>query len=237
MMVQDFTDRHLSVTTDRLPALSGLAAAVQKYTKSEYLAGLWKKDLKAGLLWYRPPWAWNRSFPQSSSYYAPSWSWASANFNAYYLGTNGYARSEFGEGAIMETEIIEAQVIRQGPYLIPGSFIRLSAQMKSAVKTRGKSMVLKFDYRSASRASCVYEVERTKMGLYNLSIYVICKIIASDPNDGLPAGLILEATGGPPNEYKRVGMVYAIPVDWLGEVELSEIVIIKGAGSGDMFLN
>jgi hypothetical protein len=39
LMVQDFTGRQLTVATDKLPAFSGLAVAMQKYTKSEYLAG------------------------------------------------------------------------------------------------------------------------------------------------------------------------------------------------------
>jgi hypothetical protein len=126
----------------------------------------------------------------------------------------------------METEIIEARVVNQGPYLIVGGFIRLRAQMRSAGESSGRSMVLVFDYGSASRASSVSETERTETGLNNLSSYMICKIVASDPKHSLPAGLILETTGGPPNEYKRVGMVYCIPVDLFGEVELSEIVIV-----------
>lgn len=64
---------------DRLPALAGLARIVQSRTNDEYLAGLWRGDLAAGLLWTvatvrygggvtgrRPPF-----------YFAPTWSWAS----------------------------------------------------------------------------------------------------------------------------------------------------------------
>ncbi|KAF2679720.1 HET-domain-containing protein, partial [Lentithecium fluviatile CBS 122367] len=72
-LVTQYTTRRLTFEKDRLPALSGLTMEIQKETGDEYLAGIWRKDLKVDLFcllakgfeWKRP-----------AEYRAPSWSWA-----------------------------------------------------------------------------------------------------------------------------------------------------------------
>ncbi|AEO65242.1 uncharacterized protein THITE_35556 [Thermothielavioides terrestris NRRL 8126] len=74
-MVEDYTARHITAHTDRLPALSGLAQAVVRESGGEYLAGLWKSGLIEGLLWHKAqP---GRDITPTPEYVAPSWSWAS----------------------------------------------------------------------------------------------------------------------------------------------------------------
>ncbi|KAI1407405.1 HET-domain-containing protein [Hypoxylon sp. FL1857] len=89
-LLEEYTRRSFSVSTDKLPALAG-AAALFKSTKSAatYVAGLWREDLVRGLLWVahhvRIPGRahWNIS-PKSTivelsnppEKRAPSWSWA-----------------------------------------------------------------------------------------------------------------------------------------------------------------
>ncbi|PVH93011.1 hypothetical protein DM02DRAFT_542377, partial [Periconia macrospinosa] len=50
-IVHEFTKRDLTVLTDRLPAIAGLASAMQHQLNSDYLAGLWECDLARQLLW------------------------------------------------------------------------------------------------------------------------------------------------------------------------------------------
>jgi hypothetical protein len=54
-MVEEFTWLQLSYEEDRLPAFSGLAQQYRNRLKSEYLAGLWRKNLGADLLWFAYP--------------------------------------------------------------------------------------------------------------------------------------------------------------------------------------
>lgn len=80
-IVQGFTWLQLSHEEDRLPAISGLAQQYQRHLKSAYLAGLWKDNIVADMLWH------GRSNHDNGveRYYtkkpkkwrAPSWSWAS----------------------------------------------------------------------------------------------------------------------------------------------------------------
>ena len=71
-LVQSYSHLQLTVPNDRLPALSGIAHLVASKTNDVYVAGLWKNDIVAGLLWY----VWPHP-PATDTYVAPSWSWAS----------------------------------------------------------------------------------------------------------------------------------------------------------------
>lgn len=79
--VQVVTQRKLTVATDRLPAVSGLARFVRDHLDSGYQAGMWCVDLPYSLLWRSDHEAALKrgemierlpTFP-----YAPSYSWAS----------------------------------------------------------------------------------------------------------------------------------------------------------------
>ncbi|KAK0512412.1 hypothetical protein JMJ35_005540 [Cladonia borealis] len=66
---------------DKLVAISGLASAIQGYTKNEYLAGLWRRDIIPQLAWFTLG-GWSENFLDTlgtESYNAPSWSWASVS--------------------------------------------------------------------------------------------------------------------------------------------------------------
>ncbi|XPS74640.1 hypothetical protein M3J09_006751 [Ascochyta lentis] len=79
-LVQRFTIRDLTVSTDRLPAISGLASALHPHIQSEYLAGLWKSALDTQLLWVSLWLALHHSDgfpPPFEDDYAPSWTWTS----------------------------------------------------------------------------------------------------------------------------------------------------------------
>lgn len=94
-IVQEYSRRALSNPKDRLPAIAGFAAEWKRYQpKDEYLAGLWKNDIRKGLLWFpgrdlrniRRPLPDTKAdpatldWPPTSLYPGiPSWSWAAFN--------------------------------------------------------------------------------------------------------------------------------------------------------------
>ncbi|KAE9373390.1 HET-domain-containing protein, partial [Stipitochalara longipes BDJ] len=74
--ISQYSTKDLTYSSDRLPAISGLAKIVQQYSKYNYLAGLWKSTLLEGLTWHvEEDKNIVRIIPES--YVAPSWSWAS----------------------------------------------------------------------------------------------------------------------------------------------------------------
>lgn len=88
-LVLEFTKRDLTVPTDRLPAMSGLASALQTHINSTYLAGLWEFDLPKQLLWASDWTAVGSDLPPPllEDGYAPSWSWASVPGTVWFVNT------------------------------------------------------------------------------------------------------------------------------------------------------
>jgi len=93
-LVEEYSDRCLSQTTDKLSAISGLAKTIAHVQREEgrasdiYLAGLWKGEFLFDLTWRVVT---SESEPQAlarhdrrSPYRAPSWSWASVDRSVRY---------------------------------------------------------------------------------------------------------------------------------------------------------
>jgi hypothetical protein len=76
-IVVAYTKCHLSHSTDKLVAISGLAKEIRQLANDEYLAGLWKKHLPHHLLWFMERPSISVSTHATQMYCAPSWSWAS----------------------------------------------------------------------------------------------------------------------------------------------------------------
>lgn len=77
LTVPAYSARTLSKPKDRLPAAAGIASLIARRYRQEYLAGIWRRDLKCGLLWSVPP--SQQLAPAPEDYIAPSFSWASVN--------------------------------------------------------------------------------------------------------------------------------------------------------------
>jgi hypothetical protein len=95
-LVEQYTLRRLTVATDRLPAMSGLAAAVGNHLPSGYIAGIWQSQISSQLLWYS---AWTvlsdlDEYSQTlEDDYAPSWTWASVPGQVIFNIINDVERS------------------------------------------------------------------------------------------------------------------------------------------------
>jgi hypothetical protein len=75
----EFTHRELTCQPDRLPAISGIAARVERQASDECFCGLWFHDLTFQLLWHSDHGNdANELEPVQLEFpFAPSWSWAS----------------------------------------------------------------------------------------------------------------------------------------------------------------
>lgn len=75
-IAQDYSERKLSMSSDNLLALAGIAATIAKRSGFRYIAGLWQETVEVDLVWrvsglkhVRP------------TYRAPTWSWAAVDGN------------------------------------------------------------------------------------------------------------------------------------------------------------
>ncbi|EXJ55409.1 hypothetical protein A1O7_08336 [Cladophialophora yegresii CBS 114405] len=75
-ILADYSERNLTVVTDKFPAVSAIAQRVAVLTGDTYLAGMWKSHLFDDLLW-TGLWKFPSFRKRPSTYVAPTWSWAS----------------------------------------------------------------------------------------------------------------------------------------------------------------
>ncbi|KAH6876718.1 heterokaryon incompatibility protein-domain-containing protein [Thelonectria olida] len=77
-IVQSYSGLNLTVPSDKLAALSGLARRFHARLQTPYYAGLWGANLQADLCWQRSPDGSDDSGParRVDGYRAPTWSWA-----------------------------------------------------------------------------------------------------------------------------------------------------------------
>lgn len=73
-LIEKYSACQITKMTDRLPAVSGLAAEIASITHDRYYAGIWKNEVIRGLSWQVVK---SSSRVQMSGYLAPSWSWSS----------------------------------------------------------------------------------------------------------------------------------------------------------------
>ncbi|KAM0424952.1 hypothetical protein ACHAPT_009753 [Fusarium lateritium] len=72
-VVEHYSRRKLTVASDKLPAIAGIASNLGPALGGEYLAGLWSDDIHRGLQWS------SASVSVLDTFRAPSWSWASVD--------------------------------------------------------------------------------------------------------------------------------------------------------------
>lgn len=108
--VEAYTKRDLTYGSDKLPALAGVAAKVQQYTKSTYVAGLWQDALVAGLCW-----TVNSTKPKPDylpkEYRAPSWSWASLDAPVFFR-----SKCNFRSCPLLSIEDLEHETSGLNPF-------------------------------------------------------------------------------------------------------------------------
>ena len=86
-IVEFYSNHNLTFKADRLPALAGIAVAMQNVRHGTYLAGLWSDSLALDLLW-RPVAAIGTRFSSS-----PSWSWATIDGPVEYWPFSKHAQT------------------------------------------------------------------------------------------------------------------------------------------------
>lgn len=102
-LVFDYTSRELSLRTDMLPALSGIATRFAKVLGDSYCAGLWRNDLRQGLGWES---ACYPGLTRPSEYRAPTWSWASVDGRVHWFSREAEVETDIAKSV----EIVKCDV-------------------------------------------------------------------------------------------------------------------------------
>lgn len=146
VFVADFSKSEFTNTSDKLPALAGLAHTVQRCIGDDcaYLAGIWEKDLPSALLWVRGS---GKEVRRSVGWRAPSWSWAALDGEVTYENvgvkeTSGIARDREGLARVVEWNmepVSDANVygaVRRGWLMVSARVSHVKRGMKGGLMWR-----------------------------------------------------------------------------------------------------
>jgi hypothetical protein len=112
--IEEYTQRKLTRMSDRLPALSGIAARVSAKTGSEYIAGLWRDSLVSDFQWRTVPSVFKEKYQllrNSRQYLAPTFSWISIPGQTTYRDRT---ESRINANLTVDAKVCDAQITIKG---------------------------------------------------------------------------------------------------------------------------
>ncbi|KAF5702828.1 hypothetical protein FGLOB1_9414 [Fusarium globosum] len=189
-IVPAYTELDLTFATDRLPAIQGLANATQMLRgNDEYIAGLWRKTIKADLLWHRN--AGDGNAQRINDGGAPTWSWGFVTGPIYYSD-----RILPSDSDLQILDIITSE--EKSPVLV----------------IRGHLVNVKLEDPYSDTVSLGPDddlrVEWDSEGLQTKSNKISPYFLVFEADDGGPFGLLLNADRNDPTgqQFRRVGYVH-----------------------------
>ena len=156
IIISEYTRCQLTYSSDKLPAISGLASIFQRNTGYTYIAGLWEEDLINNLLWFCPSTTTDHQPVTEGSgceYRGPSWSWVSTDRPVQYKKLWKIKRRD---GPI-DIEFVACKVELAGPDPL--------GEIQSAVLTiRASFYRIHYDGEPGSRRCIIYDAEGKRIG-------------------------------------------------------------------------
>lgn len=205
-VIKHYARKQLSVESDKLPALAGVAKWYQGLFKDDvYLAGLWRSHLIDQLLWEISP---NSLATRPKAFRAPSWSWASVD------GRVGFRDILESSGQSRLAEVVDASISTKpgdSTGAVTAGFVTLKGRLVSAPWKQnisgwpGRSFCFKL---SNDTVTGISDVEGSEF-LSGRSLCLPIQGYLSDSNgssfSSTLEGLVLEGPYEPSYEYKRIG--------------------------------
>ena len=244
MLVKAYTQRQLTLASDKLPAIGGAASTMPQSKRSTYLAGLWRESLLLDLLWQVMPGGTHRAltYPKAEQS-APSWSWASVN--------RGVTWNPLKSPQLV-AEVVDAEVVllhenmygavASGKIVVHGRimpcqistnrhrnehwvyYIKNGVESKKAhFRTDGQLMPVSTSLETDTSARRARGEEFAQ----ELQASAVFLCIAKTPwRNYNYVGLILSKSAEQPGYMERVGNITGVPSDWYESGELTTVTII-----------
>lgn len=203
-IVQNFTCRQLTFSSDRLPALDGLASRFSMILKNDqYMSGLWSNGIAEQLCWKyvnRKPNAADTRFLHDHGR-CPSWSWAKLEYEVQ------ISQSIWSDSLI---DVIAAQPIDMTPALrIQGMLLVVHVPSNAVTTTNDNAdrcdtaCHVSFDYRYKGLLDDIVP----SMDLIDVGQLHMMPILRTRFSGILVSLLLLRDATKPAGVYRRVGTV------------------------------
>ena len=205
-VVEAYSTRKLTFSSDKLVALSGIAQAIHLQSNDEYIVGMWRSKLEEQLCWKL---SYNGQVNNSKEivpYRAPTWSWASVD------GVIDFESSWDPSEMIVNIKVLEVEIIRPGADLFGAiSFAKLLISCIVVVPGEivfGKSNIGSTVYWLEVEGSRIFHFHPTldRSELYEgaISSVHMLPILGWGGLEEIH-GLLLNPTGQARGEYQRTG--------------------------------
>ena len=249
--VEDYSKRRLTVESDKLPAISGIARAFQAAGMGAYCAGLWATDLLVGLAWssayHIPRGGWRPTHERPREYRAPSWSWAAVDGGVHWSLCNERRAGLRGPAAQSRVvRVSEAKLVMRGPsvdgVLLKNFGFRPSERQEEGDETwRAVSVELRVG--SYTCHSVSMDVVDTSLmhpgiegprGLAETPADVVCLLLGTGELETEEPGvhlqwstaLLLRRVPGRAGVYERVGVIGELEAGCFKGAKETEVTII-----------
>jgi hypothetical protein len=206
-VVHSYTLGSLTVNSDKLIALAGVAQKLQPLLHSEYLAGLWREYLEYQLLWH----VGNYKEPvRPEPYRAPSWSWASVNGHIWSACTVYlYDKSD------LICEIIDVQVSCVGDPILGNvydGFLRIKGRLMLCEVRRqplgeyekNQEWLDFYIFGMENSSNIRLDVDSPHLGT---DLHFMPIQMDHDSEKGYVRGIVLEPTWQKRGQFRRLGQV------------------------------
>ena len=225
--------RKLTKSSDKLPALSGIASHIGRLTGDQYLAGLWLGDLCRGLLWQRTSYLpYKRAEPPR----APSWSWVNFDEGVKFSGKDVDLEESLLEIIDYSVESKGANSFGEvtgGKLVLRARVMELDASYRGSLRrTKPDFAASIFDYEDISEGSKIWGSRTVLMFIgrtidkspdllhkppLNISMFGIQMPLHLGPppksREDLIQTLILREVDGQPDVFQRIGQVVLDKID------------------------
>ncbi|KAL8787745.1 MAG: hypothetical protein Q9213_002065 [Squamulea squamosa] len=229
-IVVAYTAGELTVASDKLVAISGLAKNMQTLLQDEYLAGLWKGTLPSDLLWKVVG-----GSTRATQYRAPTWSWAALDGQVMPGRPNTVRNLIFIEEAKTDPLVLENPLGQ-----LKFGWIRLRGVLLPGIIKPTESSADRFNvYFSADNVTTDHWIYPDFQDeVFNQSIFCLIVSTRNQYDGTLVQGLALHCTDTVKATYKRVGLFEGnhkspsqdFPIEyskWTRRIELSKNAELK----------
>jgi hypothetical protein len=210
-ILDNYAFRALSVSSDKLPAISGLAREFSSQIHSTYKAGIWLEDMHFGLTW-----SYSEHGIKPDSYRAPSWSWAAMDCfrtgDSFSMYRYSFA-SDTGPKTIYKAEVLKCVVTLKDddPYgAVLGGELTLRTFSINLDKMWNLPPVASGDLFGADLGCTFDEIAKKGPTYSNPDYYLDVSLVRIRRDEYRHLALLLKPAKGEGNEGKfvRVGIAH-----------------------------
>jgi hypothetical protein len=229
-VVENYAQRSLFASSDKLPALAGLANQFQQLTGATYLAGLWHEELPLGLLWTIKTTDDNETGHSVTEWRAPSWSWASIEGAIHYGGYADFVTITTAEKPTEQLEILAAEISPKEEASPLGEITKAVLRVRGKVQRVARALAKPRSAKWSDRTRLGYIVRNTGEVMFDnemvegvvLPVEFLCLLVdrrKDEQSDNYFCTFLAIEEDADSGYFRRIGAGYVEGLSWFSSCD------------------